>query len=139
MAHHEFLRIYMENIDKEIKEGAQNLIKKLWDLILPTAQADDNSPEGMELNWEKIQDASGYEVTIARDKELKEVFEKKTIKTNSYYLTTNQPGIFFWRVRAINGLGELQEPSEVGKVLLTVSSPKIKNEIMELTVPLTEE
>lgn len=131
-------------LDKEkAKSGhyrERGWLEKIWNLLIPQVIADEEAnSEGMQLNWQKIQDASSYEVIIAKDKDLKEIMEKKIVKTNYYLWLEKQPGVYYWQVRAVNGLGELQKPSEVGKILLTVTSPKITSEIIEISAPLKEQ
>ncbi len=82
----------------------------------------DNRPT---LAWEEVRDSYKYKVQVSKSKDFTTIIQKATILSPDLEFTTSLlvDGKYFWRVRAINVLGEKGPWSEIWKFTIDTVKP----------------
>jgi hypothetical protein len=110
-------------------------------LILPTngASMTDNTPL---FDWSDVSDPSGvtYDLSIARDAGfVSTALLKNDITTSTYALIPAEalePGEYYWRVRAVDGAGNVGLWSENWSFTLSLTPPTPESVVLLITVTL---
>jgi len=80
----------------------------------------------VELSWNKIAGARGYQIQVAQSKDFSDVFLDEKTKEPKFKWRATSPGQVYWRVRAVNSGGQGGRSSSPGQVTLLIPAPVIK-------------
>lgn len=78
------------------------------------------------FSWKPVEGADAYELEVARsfDTEFKRPVVRQEVTDTSYTWKQTVPGVFIWRVKAINAEDKPGEPAHPEKLVALVAPPK---------------
>ena len=111
----------------ELKSGLDpepgNWISRMCDFLIPAAEAQEHE-QGLELRWNPIAGAVSYRIEISAAKDFAQIILKGEARDSVYEWSAPAPGVYYWRVAAVDSDGDAGEMSEPGAVRVVVAPPK---------------